>query len=134
MATVQTPAAAAAARALSPTVPTPQVASFDSEGKRCLSVADGTVGAGITCAAPAAVQAQGLVGVMRAGADGSGAEVPGTSTLYALAPANAKRAVLRRSDGTTRAVDVTNGFVAVRVADDEAVLQWDTASNAARIP
>jgi len=110
------------------------LASFDAQGKRCLSVPDGTDGEGITCAAAAAVQARGLVGVMRAGADGSGAEVPGTSTLYALPPANAKRATLRRNDGTTRAVDVTNGFVAVRVADDEATLKWDTASKAARIP
>jgi hypothetical protein len=109
------------------------LASYDAQGKRCLSVTDGTNGAGITCAAPAAVQAEGLVGVLRAGADG-GEEVAGTSTLYALAPANAKRATLRRSDGTTRAVDVTNGFVAVRVADDETTLQWDTAPKAARIP
>jgi len=127
-------AAAVEARSLAPLVSTARLASFDAQGNRCLSVTDGTAGAGITCATPADVQAQGLLGVMRAGADGTGAEVPGTSTLYALAPVNADRATLRRGDGTTRAVQVTSGFLAIGVADDEMTLQWDTASKAAPIP
>lgn len=130
---VPTPAAVEARSPRSP-VPTTRLTSFDAQGNRCLSVTDGSVGAGITCAAPADVQAHGLVGVMRAGAGGSGAEVADTSTLYALAPVNADRATLRRGDGTTRAVKVTSGFLAVAVDDDEATLQWDTASKAAPIP
>lgn len=113
---------------------TARLASFDSQGQQCLSVTDGTDGVGITCATSGTVRAHGLVGVMRAGADGSGMEVPGTSTLYALAPSNAKRATLRRSNGTTRAVDVTNGFLAAEIADDETMLQWDTAPKEMRVP
>jgi hypothetical protein len=111
-----------------------QVARLDDRGTRCLSVADVVDGAGVTCADSRIVSAQGLVGVMRAGVDGNGAEVPDSSTLYALPPRNAKRAILRRSNGATRRVDVRNGFLAVRIADDETILQWDAPTSPTVVP
>lgn len=111
-----------------------RVGSFRADGKRCLSVADGAAGEGVTCAQSATAEAQDLVGVMRAGADVTGAEIPGSAALYALPPANATTAIVRRTDGPLRRLSVKNGVLVVPLAGDETTIQWDTPTAQLPIP
>lgn len=106
-------------------------AAFDSGDYRCLRVADGSTGFGVACTSKAEAARGALVGTLRPGADGNGAELDGPITVVALAPAGAQYATLQQRDASARRVAVTDGLVRTVVDDDSATLRWDTAPVAA---
>jgi hypothetical protein len=115
--------------------PVSRAASADSagSGSQCLTVRDGPAGDGITCADQDAVAARGLAGVLVA-ATATGAELPATATLYAIAPDGARYATLNRSDGASSRLAVTGGRIEAALHGDETTLQWDTHVTAPSAP
>jgi hypothetical protein len=110
------------------------VTSYVADGQRCLQVQDGTAGYGITCADRAVTDRQGLVGVLKPGADKTGDELPDAGTLYALAPSGATSATLVSSNGRTSRVAVDDGVVRAALSGAERTVKWDTSATPVAVP
>lgn len=109
----------------------PVVRTFAHRDQRCLTVTDGTVGHGVTCADAAEVREHGLVGVLREAADGA---VPGDGVVFALPPEDATRATIRQADGSATTASVSDGLVTAAVSDARATIAWDGDAGRRALP